>query len=597
MAKRTIKKQELTEDIKKARIENWAKSLGLDSVEVAKNLVEKYGIDKAYQLARDVMMKPADVAKKEGVSLRTSKAVMEHLAKTEVSEEGKTVSVERAKEQAVPTGSPKKEVKRDKKQESETDKKQEPKAEPKKAEDMVQANQQLRHRYIDKKFHDLDERMFNTHDEYMQALRKQYAEMRQYEWETVCLQETLDMYNLSSNPKVQPNTDVWLGKIQRVDNRSVCDSNYVSGKSHVSELGLIGSNPSCAGTAVWVDDVICESFGYEGKERFYQSYGSCASARYMHSNPATKEYSEEGQSIEKMLKEGKIGAGTMLSVPAGFSGSGYHAMTVAEVIKNSKGDVTDIVLQGNNTTSWTKYSVKGLDQSLRSKYDKHKNLNRPFIVTSTHCWTENQIAQETNAISDADLERRVAEQKARLRSSVDRLAEIEEKAYQFNRGAYLPCMISQKIELDVMIGNIIPPRSIKFKDDSSLDFMTDAGKKFGYSNAEKESVKKALLGMKPETYDKLALAVSMKADRAEMDKNFETVMSEYFKENGVKNSKENLKVAFEVFSNFIGTEQGKGLTEFHKFVEEEMKKTIQPAPELILSPRLQNALRNTKSRA
>ncbi len=542
-------KRTLTATDKQQRIKRWAEQVGLDAA-AADRLIEKYGLDDAYKLALDAMMKPVELAQKEGIASRTSKGVFAALAN------GEAKAGERAPQQAVkplPATTPRTV------QPSRTISANE--AAPlnpmriKNAD--VAANRGLHHQYIGEKFPKLNESDFASHDAYVEALRKQYTEMRQYEWELTCQQETLDMYNLSKSPNFIPNKHVWDPKIPEalVKPLAAQDSTYKD-QGYIPTKAILddgNSYASCAGTATRVNDAICQRFGYTGKDRFYLDCNLCSDAKLMHNNPATKKYRHQNRSLKAMIDAGQVGPGTILSIPTGNSGSGYHALTVAQVIRDKNGKITDVVLQANNSTTLTKYSVKNIDASLH-KMDKYPGKKRPFIVTSTHDWAQQKIAAEARSLPEAELERLVNEERGVLSASIDRLAGIEDTTCGIN-SQYIATVRAQTTELQNRIAQAETQRGRTT---------------MAYSDAEREDVRQTLLGMNASSWDKAMhsdLSAALKEDRAGFEAQFETLLASYCNDNGKRLDKRGMKLACELFASFMATDGDKTLDGFHQYVD------------------------------
>lgn len=506
MAKRV--RRVLSEAEKKSRIERWATKSGLDGADIAGKLIEKYGVDKAYQLASDSMMKPFEVAKKEKFSPRSSAKTLQYLANEAAAPEQpveKAVQKEEVKkedvkrEEAKPVQPSTAEV--SKRDDAPSVEAVAPKSNVTIKNDKVAESHQLRTAYMDNKFPELKESDFSSHEEYMSSLRKQYAEMRSYEWEMVCQQETLDMYNISKNPNVNPNRATWSGKFDDNTNYCASDSTYVT-QGHIPGVSIRGSAASCAGTATRVSDAICSRFGYSGSERFYQDYAHCAGAVSIHDNPATKQYKHTNKSMKAMIEAGQIGPGTIVSVPSRNTGSGYHALTVAQVIKDENGKITDVVLQANNKTTLKKYPVKTIDNDLRRVYSR--GSSRPFIATSTHVWADEKIAEETRRIPDDQLEAAIAKERGRLNDSATRLAEIEEKSCRLNMD-YERTVLAQNDELRQ---GLSPNMEIA---------QNIAPVEFRYTEAERQSLRNSLLGLdNTSSSDRVNLVEQLQADAKNM---------------------------------------------------------------------------------
>lgn len=554
MAKRT--RRVLTEQDKKARIINWANKVGLDGTAIAEQLIAKYGIDEAHQIAQDAMMKPHELAKKYGFTGRSSGSTLEYMAQGAApagkAPEAPTQAPVQTAPTAVRTAAPT--------EASIPQCRVAPPAKKKINTPAVEKNRQLRYQYIDTKFPQLKESDFASREEYMQALRRQYTEMRAYEWEMASQQEALDMYNLSRDKGYTPNAHVWDERENRSKNCPV-DSAY----RHQTPLPDVewmdnGQNyASCAGTATRVNNAISERFGYKGKDRFYQAYSNCPSARDMHNNPATRKYRHENRSLKAMIEAGYVGPGTILSHPSGTTGSGYHALTVAEVIRDKNGKITDVVLQANNSTSLTRYSVDEIDAKLKAK-DKAPRLKRPFIVTSTHIWASERIANEANGISDADLERMVNNQREQLYNSVERLAGIEDTTCKLNSD-HVKTVQKQGTELTGMIEKAQP-------------VVRQESAEFTYTDAERTEVRSALLGMTETSWNRVVtsdLARDMHASREAAEAQFEPLLSSYLTNNGKGCDKKTMKLASNLLVSFFAADGNKSLADFHQYVDNATK--------------------------
>lgn len=299
----------------------------------------------------------------------------------------------------------------------------------------VTNQQKLRKEYVHASFPIIteDKDRYNSHEEYMAALRQQYQAMREYEWELICQQEALDMHNISANSGQDPNSAIWSGykETTAATNAAAQDSSFVCRPPEVRMpipgLENIHAGSCCAGTAIRLNNSISERFGYAGEDRFYNSaqHHSAASARAIHDNKATKSYRHQNRSLKAMIDEGLVGPGTILSIPMANSNSKYHVITVAGVIKDENGKVTQVLLQANNNTNLVAYNTSTIDSSLQRWSNPPSNDD--FIITSTQDWAKKTIENEVNNMSEAELLKAISDTRSRIDSSIDRLASIEQK--------------------------------------------------------------------------------------------------------------------------------------------------------------------------
>ncbi len=262
---------------------------------------------------------------------------------------------------------------------------------------------------------------FESDEAFREALVEQYRALRTDEYETEVRRQTLEMYTASRGRGGRINHDIWVGAL---DNSAPADSCAVTAYQRYPQMNPHGGRiASCAKTAVSVIGQVSDNLGYTGYDNIAtrtSKDASLASARGVHDGLGNKEYRKTGV-LKDLITQGEIGSGSIVSVPVGNNGgSGYHAMVLADVVRDGKDNVVGYYLQGNNRTSYKYYDINSKD----------KWNNASVICTATNVWMNDRIDDEVNGKSPEELQAMIAATKDRMLGQdgkLDKLTTIEQE--------------------------------------------------------------------------------------------------------------------------------------------------------------------------
>lgn len=274
-------------------------------------------------------------------------------------------------------------------------------------------------------FPELKKEDFANNEAYTEALSEQYRRLRTEEYELEVNRQCLEMFTASSSV-AKINRDIWLKSLDKTAEADSCVVNAYkrqpilnpnSNAPYVKNGGIA----SCAKTAVAVVAQVSDNLGYTGSDNFTTKTGkggSLASAKGVHDCIGNEEYRKTGRLCD-LVKSGEIGAGAIVSVPSpNNGGSGYHAMVLADVRRDEKGNVQGYYLQGNNKTSYSYVDIN----------DTKGNNVKQVICTATNEWMNNRVSDELAGKTPEELQTMIADTKGRIVNeggSIDNLQKVE----------------------------------------------------------------------------------------------------------------------------------------------------------------------------
>lgn len=292
----------------------------------------------------------------------------------------------------------------------------------------VQELNQARHLYADAAFPELKREDFVDDNEYKVALANQYQAMREYEFDLACRRETLDMYNVSKDLESQgvpSDSWVWSGTSVGRSVTSAGPDSYVLNGEVVPGVDGQSGDPSCAAAACRVNNNIGDRFGVNLRDEYVGGYNSIS----MHDGTPFRESGEGKEFLYEMIEQGNIDAGTMITRTR-QNGSG-HAYTVAGVIRDEDGKITNIALQANNGNSCRVYSV---DDFVDTLYNEARSSGANFYVTGMKKFANSAVVAELDSSqqSPEELQALISQTRGRIDDNIEALQQIEQTTLTFN---------------------------------------------------------------------------------------------------------------------------------------------------------------------
>ncbi len=464
---------------------------------------------------------------------------------------------------------------------------------------------------------------FESDDAYKEYLLNSYTALRQQEYEYTVRNETLKVYNLAMDGAtaldVKDNNLVWDGYASYINQRGISAEEKERRQQQVNDCAIgrttvLASkcmydgkrmvSPSstlhcCAITATSVGAQICGKMGYDGDVNIFQAIyrekkgvrGNSASAReYFRTDSVTNARAKVGletqtsfsgpKTLNQRIASGEIGVGDALSLPTGNSATntttGYHAMVVAEVIKDENGKPVAYTLQANNNhcfmtidvNSKSGWGVKEVDGSA----DIHTIIGREIELE----------CDDLQNLPIEELEARVVAQRGKTKEVIGDLQRTEqynaEKGYDTQQAAWYvrrhrAAMDNQQFEM-ARWGQEHDKQTLISTPDSDKEIINAVTPQtpadLSFTPEEREDVRQTLLGMNASSWDKAMhsdLSAALKEDRAGFEAQFETLLASYCNDNGKRLDKRGMKLACELFASFMATDGDKSLDGFHQYVD------------------------------
>lgn len=405
---------------------------------------------------------------------------------------------------------------------------------------------------------------FASDAEYREALLKNYQALRQKEYELTVQNECLKVYNLAEDAAAKDigeNVGVWNGyrsyinaprispaekerRKQQVENCAIARSPELGSICmNNSRTGFVGKNFSCAITASSITAQVSAKMGYDREENLIQAkyrgknpslrnnlvtaqgVANCDSIPNQYRGKPTEAPVKKAPKLNTLIANGTLGAGDVFSIKTrrgANSSTGYHAMTIAAVEKDKDGKIIGYTLQANNRRRFISY---GINES--NPYTSAPMGN----YVQTHNWIKDKITEESKGLenlSTAELEAKVAEQRAQTLGITNELQESESYAAQNN---YCTDMAGKYIENVNRKKNLIKPNMEELKKSLAEQIavtqngaMEDHIKNNHFNDRVDEH-------KKPANDDKRPVREAMREDKNEADRRLAAVKSKPAEEN------------------------------------------------------------------
>lgn len=300
---------------------------------------------------------------------------------------------------------------------------------------------------------------FESEDEYRTYLLNSYVALRQEEYRNVVRNETMKVYNLAMDGAAvgSDNLQVWNGYKKYIDQGKTPEEKKRRQEqvndcaiSRAPQMGSMcfsngryavnGSNDlhCCAITSSAVVAQISGEMGYDGDQNLViakrRDHHAPITNNFVNANQISRVDSIQNNmrcipemqhtpkdkkqplTLNQMVKTGKLGVGDAVGLAVGSG----HAMVIADVIKDDKGNVTSYILQANNRHCFTTVNANNPNDYFGSRPVKD------YVRTSA--WATAQINSEKEKFSELsleELEQVVSSQRTKTEAVINDLAVTE----------------------------------------------------------------------------------------------------------------------------------------------------------------------------
>lgn len=306
---------------------------------------------------------------------------------------------------------------------------------------------------------------FADENAYREYLLQSYNTLRHKEYEYIVRDETMKVYNLAcdsatiSNVKNVDNQMVWNGYRQYINAAKTPEEkkrredqvkNCAMGRAPEIGRTCIGTDGTgfhcCAVSASAITAQISGQMGYDGKDNLLIPVfrGSSPSRRnnivsaaclsqadsiqeHQNNIPAMlpQKTNAKNKTLNELVRTGELSIGDSFAINMGTgannTSSGKHAMIIADVIKDDKGNVTSYIIQANN-----KHCLQEININNKNDYWGSKTV---CDIVKTHEFINSKINIEQQDLSKlplSELEERLNNQRAKTVQAITNLNITEE---------------------------------------------------------------------------------------------------------------------------------------------------------------------------
>ena len=271
---------------------------------------------------------------------------------------------------------------------------------------------------------------FANEEEYRNALLAQYRQLRQEEYENICLSEGTGAFNEAVRYGGNMNQNIY-NKQKGMASDSLAYRKIAEGEIVRNPAKYRGSF-CCAISACAVEAAICERMGVEGLVKCDSNNMGAANLA-----PFSEELKVDGRgpkALWKLIEEGKVGPGDQISRDSSRSNSGRHSEVIVAVNYDENGKLKNYVIQANNRTKLQVIDANTQYPPSITKKVKGKQVTREgsFTVGRMNKWMSDQLQQETEnmrSLSTAELEARIAGQKDKVDTEITNLEKVERQLF------------------------------------------------------------------------------------------------------------------------------------------------------------------------
>jgi len=305
---------------------------------------------------------------------------------------------------------------------------------------------------------------FASEEEYRNALLAQYRQLRQEEYENICLSEGTGAFNEAVRYGGNMNQNIY-NKQKGMASDSLAYRKIAEGDIVRNPAKYRGSF-CCAISACAVEAAICERMGVDGLVKCDSDNMGAANLA-----PFSEELKVDGRGSKdlwKLIEEGKVGPGDQISRDSSRSNSGRHSEVIVAVNYDENGKLKNYVIQANNRTKLQVIDANTPYPPAITKKVKGRSVTREgsFTVGRMNTWMTGQLKQEAEnmrSLSTAELEARIAEQKVKVNTEITNLEKVEHQLFNLHTaGASLNRMITNYA--DIYIKNSHVPSAIMRND-------------------------------------------------------------------------------------------------------------------------------------
>ena len=292
---------------------------------------------------------------------------------------------------------------------------------------------------------------FASPEEYRDALLAQYRQLRQQEYEDICLSEAVIGFDACVR-NGNSNVDIWKCRGELADS-SACQKvkeilpkgcqNYGEHRTTIRDkngnIKVKHGEYCCAAYACGYEAAVCEKMGIEGLIKVDVANTGAANLA-----PFSKDQKISGKNkndLWKLIEEGKIGPGDQIShYSTGNTSSGKHAELIVAVNYDENGKLKSYVVHGNNASKLQVIDANTQFPPIVTKKVNGKTVKlQSFTVGRMNTWMGEQLDREaeglyydTKGLSpeeikklEKELEDKVAAQRAKVGAEIDGLEQAE----------------------------------------------------------------------------------------------------------------------------------------------------------------------------
>ncbi len=311
------------------------------------------------------------------------------------------------------------------------------------AKDLTDDVATRRKQELDENFPPLKREDFASTEEYRNALLSQYRQLRQQQYESICLSEGTTAFDAAVRCNGNMNRDIFNKKKGMVSDslayRKIAQGDIVGNASRYS------GSYCCAVSACAVEAAICERMGVES---LVKCDADNLSAANLAPFPNDLKISGKGKkTLWNLIEQGKVGPGDQISRDSNSSNSGKHAEVIVAVNYDENGKLKNYVIQANNRTKLQVIDANTQYPPMVTRTVKNKKVKTEgrFTVGRMYTWMGDQLNHEIDELSAAtkdltpqqisELENKVAQQRAKATTEIDNLQKAENHLFGLRTGS------------------------------------------------------------------------------------------------------------------------------------------------------------------
>lgn len=313
----------------------------------------------------------------------------------------------------------------------------------KEAQDLTDDVAQIRKQHLAEDFPQLNSADFTSEADYRAALLNQYRQLRQKEYEYICLSEGTMAFDVAVRCGGKMNDKIWDGgRYKRVESIIADSLACTTAPKIVPEYCQNYSKRGtfcCAVSACALEAAVCDRMGITG---LIKKDARNASAAELAPFSAELKVSGQGKNeMWKLVEEGQIGPGDQISRDStGNSNSGKHAEVIVAVNYDDNNKLKYYVVQGNNRAKLQVIDSGTAYPPSVTRKIRGKKVTKPgnFTVGCMNKWMGEQLdleAENMRLLPTAELENQVALQKDSVVTEIEDLQQAEQHLFGLRTGS------------------------------------------------------------------------------------------------------------------------------------------------------------------